>query len=239
MASWSNRSTPISEMRFDSPTEATGEFMTLGSVPEVTLCYVFSLVSVTVLFGLTIVAGIVIFLLLRKLRRHVTVNLHPYEEIYATRSEVSTMELGTIHFVTASGTLKRYHRTSGLAGRRLSNFSSIYAEISEAGDRRSLCQILSNSLVDNGSAQDIEKTFVRQPNKEGELFFRVNSNKTFNDESGWTDNVLYESGSVGYYAEDEIDEIGLRRSTMGHHLNSKARFMNIVQISCHKRRKTM
>lgn len=162
-----------------------------------------------------------------------TMNMHPYEEIYATRSEISTMDSAAVRFVTASGTLKRYHRNSGLNGRRLSNFSSIYAEISETGDRRSLRQILSNSFVDGN--QNLLK-FAKGTTNE-EKVFRVNS-KLFNDESGWTENILYEPGSLDYETDGDMVTIK-RRNTMAQHVIGKARYVDIVRTACHRRRKTM
>ncbi|XP_041484236.1 uncharacterized protein LOC121430878 [Lytechinus variegatus] len=159
------------------------------------LAFLIAIVASSAVVVILILFVVVVVCLVRKIRI-LSSTAHPYEEISSNKSERGTMEIAPQKdvFINENGsTLPRWKHLSYLSAHD-SNRSSIYAEITEAEERRSRFHrsgtgTTGDSFVTAYSLQHlIDRANANVITKSTETSRRQS-------ESGWVDNVIYESGS--------------------------------------------
>ncbi|XP_071498575.1 uncharacterized protein [Diadema antillarum] len=182
-----------------------------------TLTFLVAVVASSLLVVLMLLFAVVVICLVRKIRV-LSSTAHPYEEISSTKSERGTMEAPHQKDVMINdngSTLPRWKHVSYLSAHD-SNRSSIYAEITEAEERsrfhRSGTATTGDSFVTAYSLQHIiERAANTTPTKAPTSKSTETSRRQ--SESGWVDNVIYESGLDMRELTSEKSEPTYRRFT--------------------------
>eukprot|EP00057_Strongylocentrotus_purpuratus_P017902 XP_011672376.1 PREDICTED: uncharacterized protein LOC105442176 [Strongylocentrotus purpuratus] len=189
----------IVEETSTSPVEQAGNISQGNTLDTVSnrpsLTFLIAVVASSAVVVILILFVVVVVCLVRKIRI-LSSTAHPYEEISSTKSERGTMEITHQKdlFINDNGsTLPRWKHLSYLSAHD-SNRSSIYAEITEAEERRSRFHrsgtgTTGDSFVTAYSLQHLidRATTLNVITKSEETSRRQS-------ESGWVDNVIYESG---------------------------------------------